>query len=350
MPPLVLERNPSGDGRMEFLSVTLLPGRGMNVFQITGNMPGLGVVDLLKSPSVEVAASQLTGTGDDAYGNLNHSFGGAFLIPFSSRIGGELSADKKTVTATWRDKRILLPNDFLGHYAVHGLVNELKATGLHTEKTAGGESFTGVIHAGDFSGHWLSKTDLHYAIALTADAVEILVTAENVGNEPEPMAIGWHPYLVIPSGDRSQARVHIPASRFSRLDTIDGRPTGDLDPVAGTKYDFESPEGSLLPPGESVSINLSHLTRTDGVVEAWLSDPKAGYGIRVRGFSPRINTVHLYSPKDGTFAAIEEQFNYMDPFGQQWKGMDTGMVTLAPGESTTWHVRLELFAPGAAGK
>jgi len=29
--------------------------------------------------------------------------------------------------------------------------------------------------------------------------------------------------------------------------------------------------------------------------------------------------------------------------GAEWHGMDTGMVTLKPGESTQWHVRLELL-------
>jgi aldose 1-epimerase len=345
--PLVLRRKATGEGKkMEFTSVTLLPGRGMNVFQIIGVVPGRGETELLRSPAVAVAAEKLNGQGDDAYGNLNHSFGAAFLIPFSSRIGGELSADKQTVTATWKGKPIVLPNDFLGHYAVHGLINELKAEDVKVMDIAGGQVATAVIHAGNFGGHWLSSTDVHFKATLTADVVDVEATPVNVGKEPEPMAVGWHPYLAIVSGDRSQVKVHIPAAMVSRLDKSDGRPTGDLDPVKGTTLDFSGTDGAGLP-AESVSVNLSHLTRTKGVVEAWLEDPKANYGIRVRGISPQINTVHLYSPKDGTFAAIEEQFNYMDALGTQWKGMDTGMVTLEPGRSTTWHVRLEMFVPTA---
>jgi aldose 1-epimerase len=339
---LTLVRKPtSGGSRLEFLSVTLLPGRGMNLFQITGNVPGHGVTELLKSPSVAEAAEKLNGTGDDAYGNLNHSFGAAFLIPFSSRISGTVSADGKTVTTSWRGKPIVLPNDFMGKYAVHGLLNELKAEDLHVTNTADGQTVTGVIHAGSFGGHWLSETDLHFVIALTAGAVEVAVTAKNVGKESEPMAIGWHPYLAIPSGDRTQARVHVPAATIARLDDKDGLTTGDLDPVAGTTKDFSAVEGRVL--DESLNNNLSHLTRTKGMLDAWLADPKWGYGIRVAGFSPQINTVHLYSPKNGGFAAIEEQFNFQDPFGKEWKGMDTGMVALGVGESVTWRVRLELF-------
>lgn len=345
--PVTLHRKATGSG-LEFLSIQLLPGRGLNVFQITGNLPAKGETSLLKSPSVEVAATQLTGHGDDAHGNLNHSFGGAFLIPFSSRLSGDLSADKQTVTAHWHGKPIALPNDFLGHYAVHGLLNQLKAQDMRVTDTAKGQTLTAVIHAGDFDGHWLSKTDLHFRIELNATSIDIAVTATNVGAEPEPMAIGWHPYLAIPSGDRAQARVHIPASMLTRIDTIDGRPTGELDPVKGTPLDFESAEGALLPPEKSLSINLSHIERTGNSIDAWLADPKSNYGLRVRGLSPEIHTIHLYSPKDNTFAAIEEQYNFMDALGQQWHGMDTGMLALNPGQSTTWHVRLELFTPQAS--
>ncbi len=341
---LTLVRKPTSNGsKLEFLSVTLFPGRGMNVFQITGNVPGHGVTELLKSPSVAEASKVLNGTGDDAYGNLNHSFGAAFLIPFSSRISGTISADGKTVTTSWRGKPIVLPNDFMGKYAVHGLVNELKAEDLHVTNTADGQTVTGVIHAGSFGGHWLSETDLHFVIALTGAAVDVSVTAKNVGKESEPMAMGWHPYLAIPSGDRTQALVHVPAATIARLDDKDGLTTGDLDPVAGTSKDFSAAEGRVL--DESMNNNFSHLTQTRGVVDAWLADPKWGYGIRVAGLSPQIHTVHLYSPKDGGFAAIEEQFNFQDPFGKEWKGMDTGMVALEPGESVTWRVRLELFVP-----
>src|SRR6202034_3920973 len=76
-----LQRAATSHGKKpEFLSLTLLPGRGMNVFQITADIPGRGDTPVLKSPSVEEAARVLTGIGKDRWGNLNHSFGGAFLI------------------------------------------------------------------------------------------------------------------------------------------------------------------------------------------------------------------------------------------------------------------------------
>jgi aldose 1-epimerase len=340
-----LERRSTSHGRkLEFLSVTLFPGRGMNAFQITGNIPGKGETVLLKSPSVEEAARQLTGEGKDRLGVLNHSFGGAFLIPFSSRITGEVSADGHFLSTKWRGRTITLPLNS-GTYATHGLVNTEKAEDLKTSKTADGETETGVIHAGDFGGHWLSKTDLHFTIALRGDAVDFRITATNVGEEPEPMAIGWHPYFSIPSGDRSQARLHVPAARRALVNKTDARTTGEFEPVENTAFDFRSADGSLL--GESLNVNLSAFDRSHDGFAAWLSDPKSNYGLRVRALSPQIQTVQIYSPKSDSFVAIEDQFNYPDPWGAEWKGMDTGMVPLGPGQSVTWRVRLELFLPQA---
>jgi galactose mutarotase-like enzyme len=345
MPPLHLKRKATSHGaEREFTSITLLPGRGLNTFQITANLPGKGETELLRSPSLDVAAQKMNGQGDDAFGNLSHAFGGAFLIPFTSRAGGELSDNKSIVKVVWHGKTIHLPNDYLGHYSVHGLLNMMKAEDVHVANTSDGQTLTAVIHAGDFNGHWLSKTDVHFRIALTSEAVDLRVTATNVGDEPEPMAMGWHPFLRIVSGDRAQARVHLPADLYGVVDTIDGRPTGELKPVEGTQKDYRSQQGATMPDA-STTVNFSKLTRTNGSIDAWLADPEANYAIRVRGLSPEIRTIHLWSAKDDTFCAIEEQYNYMDAFGAEWKGMDTGLLTLNPHQSTKWHVRLELFDP-----
>src|ERR1700761_241309 len=53
---LTLKRAATGNGsKPEFLSVTLFPGRAMNMFQVTANLPGKGEVALMHSPSVAEA-------------------------------------------------------------------------------------------------------------------------------------------------------------------------------------------------------------------------------------------------------------------------------------------------------
>ncbi len=346
-----LQRKATGDGsKPEFLSATILPGRGMNLFQITANIPGKGEIPLFFD-----LPDQFTTGGDDSVGNRSFAGGGAFLVPYPNRIRGKLSPDGKTLTTEWHGKTLTLPANFSGKkdgaevHSIHGLILKTPAESLNTETTADGQTETGVIHAGDFGGHWLSKTDLTFSIALTGGAIDAIITAKNVGDEPEPMSIGWHPYFAIPSGDRKQARLHVPAEKLALVNNYDDVfPTGKLVPVTtyeGGKYDYNAPGGKPLD-DDFLDDNFSTLKRTDGNVDVQLTDPAANYGVHILGISPEIKTVQVYAPPAKEFTAIEEQFNFGDPFGKEWHGMDTGMVTLKPGESVTWHVRLALFTPG----
>ena len=347
---LTLSRKATNNGsKPEFLSVTLFPGRGMNMFQVTAAIPGKGEIPLLHSPSIQEAASQLTGTGKDQFGMGSVGFGGAFLVPYPNRILGEPSSDGKSIITHWRGHTLALPANFPSKQpggrtvAIHGLITQSKVENLQI--SADGQTVTGVIHAGDFGGHWLSDTDLDLTVALTGDGVETTITARNVGKELEPMSIGWHPYFQIPSGHRAQARLQIPASMMALVNNYsDVFPTGQLKPVKGTEYDYNAPGGVALD-DHFLDDNFSHLQWTQGAADVKLIDPESNYGLTVSARSPEIRTVQAYSPKDTSFVAIEDQFNYVDPFGKQWKGMDTGMVTLRPGQAVTWKVRLELFTP-----
>jgi len=352
-PVVKLTRAATSNGQQpEFLSVTVLPGRGMNVFQITANVPGKGEIPIFYAPTLEEAAAKLSGGPDDQNGNASFSFGGAFLVPYPNRIIGTLSADGKSIMAKWHGKTLTLPANWhnsadptKNRHAMHGLILASQTQDVQTQSIADGQTLTGVIHAGDFGGHWLSQTDLSFAISLTGGAVDATIVAKNIGKEDEPMALGWHPYFAIPSGDRKQARLHVPALQVAAINNYeDVFPTGDLQPVKGTKYDFTAVGGKAL---DDIYLddNWSKLQRTKGAVDVTLADPASNYGIHVLGLSPEIRTVQVYAPPTKQFTAIEEQFNFGDPFGKEWGSVNTGMVTLKPGSSVEWHVRLALFQP-----
>jgi aldose 1-epimerase len=336
----------------EFLSATVLPGRGMNLFQITARVPGKGVVQLLASPSLGEAAQVLNDGPEDSHGVKSFSFGGAFLVPYPNRIRGKLTPDGQNIITQWDGKTLTLPAVWKGKvnpnaelHAIHGLILDRKTDSIEINDLPDGQMVRGVIHAGDFGGYWLSSTDLTITIVLRAETLEASITAKNVGTEPEPLGIGWHPYFAIPSGDRKQARLHIPAADLAEVNNYDDVfPTGRLVPVAGTKYDFTSPRGVALG-GLFLDDNFSRLTRTAGDVVVNLTDPAANYGLHIEGLSKEIRTIQVYAPPDKPFAAIEEQFNFADPFSPIWKGMNTGMVTLLPGQSVNWTIRLVLFTP-----
>lgn len=344
---VTLTRKAASTTKPEFTSITVMPGRGMELLQITANFPGRGNVDVLASPDVAGAKKMLDET-DNANGDYGYRLGSAFLVPYPNRIRGKLSADGKTLTTEWQGKTITLPANNIGklagaeRHAMHGLILKAHTDDVSEKTIPGGKEVTGVIHAGDFGGHWLSKTDLVFTISLTADAVDAVVVAKNVGTEAEPIAIGWHPYFNFPSGDRTQARLQIPGSMQATVDSYDNVfPTGKLVPVAG-QYDLRA--GAPLYKN-FYDDNWSQLDWKNGVVQVNISDPAAKYGVRIEGLSPEIKTIQAYAPPDKNFVAVEDQYNFADPFSKVWGSMDTGMVTLKPGQNTKWHVRLKLFVP-----
>ena len=348
--PVTLSRAPVSATRPEFTGITVLPGRGMMLLQITANFPDKGSINVLASPGIDEAAKILNGD-DDAIGAKAYSMGSAFLIPYPNRIRGKLSADGKTLAAEWKGHTLTLPANNIGklpgaeRHAMHGLILRSQTDNLKVTKIPGGEELTGVIHAGNFGGHWLSQTDLDFTIKLTADAIDASVVARNVGPEAEPIAIGWHPYFDLPSGDRSQVRLHVPGADVAQVDGYDNVfPTGKVLPVEGTRFDLRTPGGKALGK-EFFDDNWSRLDWKDSAATVTVVDPAAHYGVKIEGLSPQIKAIQVYAPPARQFVAVEHQFNFGDPFGKEWGRTDTGMVTLKPGQSTLWHVRLCVFVP-----
>ena len=89
---IVLERTPIGASTMpEFLSATVLPGRGMNVLQIRAFVPSKGEVELLASPPLADAATIMSGAGADTNGAASLTLGAPIEVPWAGRIYGTAS-------------------------------------------------------------------------------------------------------------------------------------------------------------------------------------------------------------------------------------------------------------------
>jgi galactose mutarotase-like enzyme len=346
---ITLTRAAVSKTKPEFTSITLAPGRAMEIIQITANFPGKGNVDILMPKTLD-EAKKILDVEDDSYGNLAYRLGSCFLAPYPNRIRGKLSADTKTLTTEWEGHTLTLPANNGRQpggdiHAMHGLILKAKTDEVSVKQVHGGQAVTGILHGDAFGGHWLSSTELAITVTLTADAVDVTMSAMNVGKEAEPMALAWHPYFNLPSGDRPQVKVEIPGSTTAELDNYKNvYPTGKLLPVAGTRFDLSAEGGAAL--GKNFyDDNWSHLTWKDDAVTVKIVDPAAKYGLKIEGLSPEIKTIQMYAPPQASFVAIEHQYNFADPFSKVWKGMNTEMVTLKPGETTKWHVRLKVFVP-----
>jgi len=348
---VVLRRPKSTDvSKPQFLEAIVLPGRSMAVLQIKAFLPGKGAINLLNSPPLPEAAQSLSG---DAFGNQVFKIGGAILLPFANRIRGKISPDEKTISATVAGKTVTLPANWSGSepgaekHSIHGLMLNSRFQDVHTDNGPQQSTVTGSLHAGNFDGHWLSDTDVKVATELKDNAFEMTVTATNVGRAPLPMGIGWHPYFVLPSGDRKQVRLRLPGRTRAVMNNYDDSfTTGKRVPVKGTPYDFFEPGGAALGT-QYLDDNYSDLIRNaDGSTVSEIIDPAANYGLRLTTLSPQIKSIQVYAPPQKNFVAIEPQFNLPDPYSKSWGNIDTGMVLLQPGQSVSWRVRLELFTPG----
>jgi aldose 1-epimerase len=329
----------------EFLSVTMLPGRGMNVLQITAYLPDKGDVELMASPSVEDAERAMTGQDADAAGKASLTMGGAFEVPWAGPIGGVLSQGQ--VTTVWRGHTMMLPVAGTGaSVARDGLLLLPATASADTAAMPDGGQAEATFQAGDFGAHWPSKTDVNVTVLLSAQSIELTVVAHNGGDVAEPIGIGWHPRFAI-RGDRDQLRLRLPGRMRAEVhDRQTGLPTGVLLPVAGTAYDFTGQSGERL---GKIDLDDSfvqlHQEPLDNGPVAELINPMDNYALRLTALSSTIKAMRVDAPADADFVSIEPQSNYDDPFGREWgKDVDTGMVVLQPGQSTQWKVRLELVA------
>ncbi len=129
--------------------------------------------------------------------------------------------------------------------ASNGLFNAQAASSVEVDALPDGEMVTAIYEPGDFDGRWPSTTRVTVVVTLTRKDVDLTVTALNTGSAPEPMAIGWRPFFTIPSGHRGEMLLHLPATDRIQLGA-GGWPTGRIQPVAGTPYDFTAHDGAML--------------------------------------------------------------------------------------------------------
>jgi galactose mutarotase-like enzyme len=351
--PVVVLKRPASDDRSKphFTEATILPGRGMNLLQLKAYLPGKGEIDVIHSPTIE-EAKQYLDVEDDEFGYNAFKIGGAVLVPWANRIRGILQPDGKSIKANVGGKTVTLPAGWHGNkpgaeiHAIHGLMLKSKFENVRQRRGTNESSVRGTLHAGSFAGHWCSQTDITVTTVLAKDAVEMVITAKNVGKENLPVGIGAHPYFEIPSGDRKQVRLHIPADKRAEVNNPDDVfPTGKLIAVEGTVYDFRAAEGKCL--GDLfMDENFVALSRNaENVTTIEITDPAANYGVRIKSLSPEVKAFQVYARPDKNFVAVEPQFNLNDPFSRVWGNIDTGMVNLRPGQSVSWRACIELFTP-----
>ena len=326
------------DAAPEFLSATLLPGRGMDVLQIRAFVPGTGEMDLLASPALRQVAA-MNGRGADTEGRLSLTAGGAFEVPWADRIPSATSDAYDGTRIEWRGQPIALPNLPAEE---GGMMLATPSDSSSVSLLPDGGQTEATFSA--FGEPWPSAMEVKVAALLSSHTIDLTVTARNTGSTEEPMAIGWRPRFAIQGG--AQLLLHLPAESVVEEAGRHGLlPTGRLTPVAHTAFDYTSESGAPLPRD---GMDLCFAELQQGVMDdgpaAELIDAMDGYKLRLTALSPEIKAMRVTMPRDAGYISIGPQFNYPDPFGHEWeKTGGAGMVVLQPGQSTQWKVRLEIL-------
>jgi galactose mutarotase-like enzyme len=359
-PPVVVPQYPSGPGGQdvlrlsrtasaigedpEFISVTLFPGRGLNVFQIMALVPGRGDVPLLASPSLANAANLLTGQGADVGGAASTTLGGALLLPWARQITGSPFEDDgmPMIQAGWQGQRLTVPADAPGSSrSLQGLLLKRGTDSVQTEVLPDGQSVLAVFQPGNFNGAWPSSLEVTVQIELEAHELDVTMTARNTGTQPMPFGLGWQPMFALPSGSRNDVLLKIPSSTVTEVDHGTMLPTGQIVSVAHTPADFSSAGGTRLGTAE-LDETYTGAQLSSAAPFAELRDPTTDLMLRLVPMTPNITNLHVVAPQNRNWIAISPNTNFDDPLGPEWTKRPGGLITLAPGESTQWKVRLEI--------
>jgi galactose mutarotase-like enzyme len=331
-----------------FLEALVLPGRGMMLLQARLRLPSGEVTDALAAPDPATAAGQLDGGPEDFAGNRSFNFGGAILAPYANRIRGRALGGARQVETQVAGHTVRLPRNWGGkapgaeQYAMHGLILAAQVAWRQDAP----DRVTGRLEAGDFGGRWPGRTALDFEWRLEGGGLRLQVVARNLGREPLPMGIGWHPYFALPSGERRQARLWLPARARTAVTNYDEvLPTGAVEPVAGGPYDFSEAGGRPL--GETYLDDcFTDLVRGGDAAVAEIRDPAANLALRIASASPHTRAVQVYAPPDKPFIVVEPQFNLADPYGAEWGGRETGMAAVPPGGSVAYDATVTAFTLG----
>jgi len=349
--PVHLSRSATTIGKgAELLSATLLPGRGMNVFQITAMVPGHGEVPLLVSPQLSDAAGILSGEHDDSSGVASTTLGGALLAPWAQSLSGTTAGTPGVLETAWMGHRLTFPAASpRSMMSVEGLLLNRGADSVQSSMLPDGQSALATFHARDFNGNWISNVEVTVLAELTAHTLDLTVTAQNTGQQAVPFGIGWHPFFAIPSGNRSSALLTIPSHSVMEVDHRTGLPTGKSEQIEDSSRDFSRPGGSKLGLSSLNETYTNLLAGTGSGPIAELSDPGANMKISIIPLSASITSMRVIAPADKPWVSIGPNTNLDDPFGPEWgQPENAGMTILPPGATLKWKVRIEISLLGAA--
>ena len=258
------------------------------------------------------------------------------LFPWPGRI-----ADGRF---SYRGRDIQLPiNDPAHNCAIHGLIYNRVF-----QVTRRGPYFVAARldsrTDADLSALWPFPfvLDLDYEVG---DGLRFHALLENVGVGPMPFGIGAHPYFhapLDPRGTRAAMQVQGDIDRYWQLDAR-LLPSGALEAPVGR---FDVRRAVTL--GSDTYDDAYSLDSNRGERAARLIDPQLRMALELRA-TPIFRTLVVYAPPSPDVVALEPYTCGPNAFNLATRGIDAGMLELAPGArfEAAFEIRLGAIRPSA---
>lgn len=166
---------------------------------------------------------------------------------------------------------------------------------------------------------WMAQFPFAHAIEMTHrlqnGALEVELRVENLGDQPMPLCIGFHPYFRLTDAPRDEWRVRIAARKRVLL------------------------SGKMIPTGQLAAMELDNPVKLrgralDDVFTELSGDAFAIEGIRQRlevRFGARYPVAVVYAPPGGEFCCIEPMTALTNAFNLEHQGIRSELQTVAAG-------------------
>jgi aldose 1-epimerase len=158
--------------------------------------------------------------GVDAYVERGKTMGIPLLYPWANRLASfDYTVAGRTVAVPHDPARVALDGNGL---PIHGVIGGRLAWELLGEPAPGTQSLVAVLHWSEAQPDLFEvfpfRHDLRYEARLAGGRLEIEVRVDACGEDPVPVAFGFHPYLSPPGAPRGRWQVELPAMRCLALD------------------------------------------------------------------------------------------------------------------------------------
>ncbi len=172
----------------------------------------------------------------------------------------------------------------------------------------------------DLMANWPFAHEYEVTYRLAEDVLQVSTTVRNLGAEPMPLAIGFHPYFNIPDVPRSEETAHIPARKHVETDSQ----------LVAT--------GELTTNGLPEQVSLKDHTFDDGFTDLVRnSDGRATFSVQAGIkkieviYGPKYQVGVVYAPPNQNFICFEPMAAITNGINLAHDGKYPELQTVAPG-------------------